>query len=347
MNFKFIIIICSIISIIILSVLFIYNTNFYYSGPETNHFKNGKFFNPYNTYTKKKNFFQVMIWFIKRSHTSWKEIENQKFDVPPNRVFSSKLRVSNIGHNSFLIQTEGINILTDPVWSERASPFSFIGPKRFIQAGIKFENLPPIDVIWVSHNHYDHMDLKSLYRLWKKFHPRIITPLGNDYIIKSYNKNIKCETYDWYDTVKINKNLNFYLRPMQHWSSRGLFDHNKALWAALEIKTNSPKGNILFIGDSGYNKQLFSNYDKLRLAIIPMGAYRPRWLLEYSHMSPENLFQAHKNLSMPLTIPSHYDVFDLADEEQFEAIRDLREILHNNPDNNIHLLEVGNFIFLN
>ncbi|MBF8246417.1 MAG: MBL fold metallo-hydrolase [Rickettsia sp.] len=334
-----------IIFVVSIVISYIRNTNFYYSGPETDHFKNGKFFNNFNTSDKRKKFYQVMLWYLKRQHKPWKNIDNQNFDIPPKKILSSNLRVSNIGHNSFLIQTEGLNILMDPVWSDRASPFSFVGPKRYSQPGIKFEDLPFIDVVWVSHNHYDHMDLKTLDRLWNKFKPRIITPLGNDTIIRSYNKNIECESYDWYDKVRISDSVSFNLKPAQHWSSRGLFDHNKALWSSLEIETSS--GNILFLGDSGYGDgSIFSDYKNLKLAIIPMGAYKPKEIMEYSHISPEKFFQLHKDLLMPLTIPSHYDVFDLADEEQFDATKDLEKILAKNLDHNVHVLGIGQFLLL-
>ena len=128
--------------------------------------------------------------------------------------------------------------MTDPVWSDRASPISFAGSKRVIDPGIKFYDLLPIDVVWVSHNHYDHLDLATIKNLWKTHKPRIITPLGNDKVIHSFDKDIRVGTYDWGDDVMISEDVKFHLSPMQHWSARGLFDRNKALWAALTIETN-------------------------------------------------------------------------------------------------------------
>ncbi|XHD31833.1 MBL fold metallo-hydrolase [Wolbachia endosymbiont of Anurida maritima] len=228
-----------------------------------------------------------------------------------------------MGHVTFLIQTNGLNILTDPVWSDRASPVSFAGPKRVTDPGIKFENLPPIDIVWISHNHYDHLDLVTINSLWKKHKPRIITPLGNDVIIKTYNSEIKVEAYDWGDQVIINDHVKFHVEPMQHWSARGLFDWNKALWAALNIETNS--GNIYFVGDSGYGKGRYfkkakEKFGKFRLALLPMGACEPRWFMKYAHMNPEDMIMAYIDLGQPFTIPSHYDVFKLGYEARGEAL---------------------------
>ena len=264
-----------------------------------------------------------MKWQITRKSVPWpNRIELSEYDIPPARVLGDDLRVSNVGHVTFLIQTQGVNILTDPVWSERASPFSFAGPKRVIDPGIRFEDLPPIDVVWISHNHYDHLDVPTIKKLWKEHRPRIITPLGNDSIIHSHDKKIKVEAYDWGDEVDISNNVKLHLTPMQHWSARGLFDRNKALWSALTIETKG--GNIYFIGDSGYGEGRYFKRDKekfgeFRLALLPMGAYEPRWFMKYAHMNPDDMLKAHNDLGQPHTIPCHYDVFKLTDEGRGEA----------------------------
>ena len=180
----------------------------YYEGKMSDHFDGNRFFDP--EIDDKKNFLSFLKWKLTGKSIKWpSRVDVIKYDEPPERVFGDNLRISNVGHVTFLIQTQGINILTDPVWSERASPFSFIGPKRVINPGIKFENLPPIDIVWISHNHYDHLDIDTIKKLWKHHKPRIITPLGNDTIIHSYDKNIKVEAYDWGDEVIISKNMKF------------------------------------------------------------------------------------------------------------------------------------------
>lgn len=318
----------------------------YYTGKLSDHFDGTRFFDPEVPYDK--SFVDVLKWRMVKNPAKWPEkVENKQFDIPPQRVNGKGLRVSYVGHVTFLIQTEGLNILTDPVWSERASPVGFSGPKRVQEPGIKFDDLPPIDIVWISHNHYDHLDLATINLLWEKHKPRIITPLGNDTIIKKHNPAIKVEAYDWEDQVVINDQVKFYLSAMQHWSARNLLDRNKALWAALTIETKD--GNIYFIGDSGYGNGRYFKKDKekfgkFRLALIPMGAYEPRWFMQYAHMNPEEMVKAHIDLGKPYTIPSHYDVFSLTDEPRGAALADLakaKTLL--SVDKKIKALEVGQF----
>lgn len=302
----------------------------YYHGKASDHFDGLRFFDPELPFNK--SFFDVLKWLCRGKSYPWPDkVPNKQFDVPPERVMGPELRVSCVGHVSFLIQTNGLNILTDPVWSDRASLatlMAFLGPKRVIDPGIKFEDLPPVDVVWISHNHYDHLDLATLNLLWKKHKPRIIAPLGNDAIIKKHNPLIKVEVCDWGDQLLMNDEVKFHIEPMQHWSARSLFDRNKALWAALNIET--PSGNIYFIGDSGYGegryfKRAKEKFGKFRLALLPMGAYAPRWFMKYAHMNPEDMLRAHIDLGQPFTVPSHYDVFKLADEPRGEALVHLEE----------------------
>ena len=315
----------------------------------SDHFDGKRFFDP--EVPDKKTFASFLKWQFTKKSIAWpKKVDVIKYDIPPERIAGNDLRISYVGHVTFLIQTQNLNILTDPVWSERASPFSFIGPKRVIDAGIKFDYLPPIDVIWISHNHYDHLDLPTINKLWSRNKPRIITPLVNDKIIQSYNKNIKVEAYDWHDAVKINNDINFHLSPMQHWSARGLFDHNVALWAALTIETKG--GNIYFIGDSGYGDGRYFKRDKekfkeFRLSLLPMGAYSPRWFMKYAHMNPDDMVQAYRDLGQPYTVPTHFDVFKLTDEGKGEALVALEEAKRfHKIGNKIKVLNVGEYWFV-
>ncbi|MDG1437298.1 MAG: MBL fold metallo-hydrolase [Rickettsiaceae bacterium] len=312
----------------------------------SDHFDGKRFFDPEVSNTN--TFFRFLKWRVTRKPPNWPDhIAVKHYDVPPKVVLGDNLRVSNIGHVTFLIQTQGINILTDPVWSDRASPVSFAGSKRIIDPGVNFEDLPPIDIVWISHNHYDHLDIKTIERLWKIHKPRIITPLGNDKIIHSYNKEVKVEAYDWGDEIKITKQVKFHLGPMQHWSARGIFDHNKALWSALTIETDG--GNIYFVGDSGYGegryfKRALNKFGQFRLALLPMGAHKPRWFMEYAHMNPDDMVQAHIDLGKPFTIPSHYNVFQLADESYYDALVELKKAQRKyNIGNNIKIINVGEY----
>lgn len=334
---------------IVLFAYFLFSYTNYYNGKISNHFDGNRFFDP--EFNNNKNFLDFLKWRFTEKSSIWPEkVQNNQFDLPPERVMGSDLRVSYVGHVTFLIQTQGLNILTDPVWSERASPVSFAGPKRVLEPGIKFEHLPPIDLVWISHNHYDHLDLKTIEFLWEKHKPRIITPLGNDTIITNYNPNIKVEAYDWGEQVIISNDVKFHIEPMQHWSARGMFDRNKALWAALNIETKS--GNIYFVGDSGYGngryfKKAKEKFGNFRLALLPMGAYAPRWFMQYAHMNPEDMVKAYIDLGKPFTIPSHYDVFKLTDEPRGEALIHLEKARKDlSTGETIKPLEVGQFEFI-
>ncbi len=339
-----------VIAVLFMISFFIASCKTYYGGAVSDHFDGKRFFDPENS--DDKNLWKFLKWQLTKKSIPWPDhVELESYDQPPERVYGKELRVSNIGHVTFLIQTQGINILTDPVWSDRASPISFAGPKRVIDPGIKFEDLPPIDVVWISHNHYDHLDIDTIKKLWAVHKPRIITPLGNDTIIHSYDDEIKVEAYDWGDNVAITKDLKFYIEPMQHWSARGIFDRNKALWAALVIETNG--GNIYFIGDSGYGegryfKRAKEKYGSFRLALLPMGAYEPRWFMKYAHMNPEEMVYAHWDLGSPWTVPSHYDVFKLTDEGRGEALKELEKARNNHSSqygtmHKIKAMKVGEF----
>jgi len=322
----------------------------YYTGKLSDHFDGSRFYDPVLDY--KNNFGALLKWKLSGKSKPWpNKVAVTQYDIPPKKVHGDMLRVSNIGHVTFLIQTQGLNILTDPVWSKRASPVSFAGPERVIDPGIKFEDLPPIDVVWISHNHYDHLDIETIEKLWNTHKPRIIAPLGNDKVIASHNKNIIVETYDWGDEIEITKHVKLHLSPMQHWSARGLFDKNKALWAALTIQTDG--GNIYFVGDSGYGNGRYFKKDKqkfghFRLALLPMGAYEPKWFMEYAHMDPFDMVNAYIDLGEPYTIPSHYDVFKLTDEGRGEAKAALQEAIQkrNIIKNNIKVLDVGAYWYV-
>jgi len=238
-------------------------------------------------------------------------------DTPPERVGGDRVRLSFVGHVSWLIQTAGVNILVDPVWSERASPFSFTGPKRCNHPGIAFEALPPIDVVLVSHGHYDHLDIKTLSRLAAKFSPRVITPLGNDVTMRRANSAIRAEAFDWQHRVELGADVAVNLVPTRHWSARGLFDRNRALWASFVMETRA--GKIYIVCDSGYGegkhfRRVAEAHGPLRLAILPIGAYEPRWFMRDQHMNPADAVQALADCGAAQALAHHHGTFQLTDE---------------------------------
>ena len=288
----------------------------YYAGPESDHFDGERFFLPGNEMTR--DFGDFLKWQRTREQGAWPEwVENVFADTPPPRIASDDLRVSFVGHATVLIQTAGLNILTDPTWSERASPFGFVGPKRVNAPGIAFEDLPPIDAVVISHNHYDHLDLDTLSRLAAHSNPRVLVPLGNARTITAHDKAVSVEEYDWGEYATLSEEVTVHLAPLQHWSARGLSDRNKALWAAYIIQT--PGGSIYFAGDTGYGDgQLFRaaarDYGTPRLAILPIGAYLPEWFMAYPHMNPRDAIKAHKDLGATFSLAHHFNTFPLADD---------------------------------
>ncbi len=288
----------------------------YYDGPPSDHFDGTRFFLP--GLESERGRLDFLKWQFTRERAEWPEsVANPPAEPPLERVPGSDLRVTFVGHASFLIQTQGLNILTDPVWSERASPFTWNGPKRVRAPGIALEALPPIDQIWISHNHYDHLDVATLQRLWTDHRPRILVPLGNDRILQDAIAGIEVEAYDWGDRVDLGDGLAIHLDPMQHWSARGLFDRNKALWAAFTMET--PDGALVFIGDSGYGdgatfRAIAERHGPVRLAILPIGAYEPRWFMRQAHMNPEEAVAALRDLDAQRGLASHFETFQMTDE---------------------------------
>jgi L-ascorbate metabolism protein UlaG (beta-lactamase superfamily) len=287
----------------------------YHDGPVSDHFDGLRFFDSHGA--SPKSLVELAKMFATRQLSPWpKWVANPRSDVPPRRVDGATWRVAFVGHASLLIQAAGLNILVDPVWSERVSPVSFAGPKRVNAPGIGFDALPPIDVVLVSHNHWDHLDLPTLSRL-AAHRPRIVAPLGNDAIIKAHDPAMPVEVFDWHDRVELSPQVAVTFAPMRHWSARHLFDRNKALWAAFVIET--PAGRIYHVADSGYGDgHHFSTarerYGPFRLAVLPIGAYEPRWFMREMHMNPAEAVQAFRDCGAELALAHHFGTFQLTEE---------------------------------
>jgi L-ascorbate metabolism protein UlaG (beta-lactamase superfamily) len=289
-----------------------------YSGPTSDHFDGQRFFDPDGAPPKALR--ELLRWQFggERQRAKWPDwVENSFSDTPPLRVRGPNVRLSFVGHASWLIQSSGLNILIDPVWSMRVSPFGWAGPKRHNHPGIAFAALPPIDVVLVSHGHYDHLDVATLSRLAKTFAPRVITPLGNDLTMNAANPAIKAESFDWSDRVELGAGIAVTLVPTRHWSARGLFDRNRALWASFVLQT--PAGKIYIVCDSGYGegkhfRRVAEAHGPLRLAILPIGAYEPRWFMREQHMNPADAVQALRDCNAEQALAHHHGTFQLTDE---------------------------------
>jgi L-ascorbate metabolism protein UlaG (beta-lactamase superfamily) len=289
-----------------------------YSGPKSDHFDGERFFDPHGAPPKKLR--EVLRWQFggEGERAKWPEwVENAFFDTPPPRVDGGKVRLCFVGHASWLIQVAGLNILVDPVWSTRVSPVRWAGPKRHNDPGIAFPALPRIDTVLVSHGHYDHLDVTTLSRLAKTFAPRVITPLGNDLAMRAADATIKAEGYDWRDRIELGNAVAVTLVPTHHWSARGMFDRNRALWASFVLET--PAGKIYIVGDSGYGegrhfRHVAEAHGPLRLALLPIGAYEPRWFMRDQHMNPADAVKALADCGAEAALAHHHGTFQLTDE---------------------------------
>jgi len=292
-----------------------------YQGPITDHF-DGKNFINYGG-VKAKGFENIFKYFIKRKPTKWvipKDVVTKA--TVTNKVIDPNFRVTFINHATILIQLKGVNIITDPVYSRAAGLFGMIGPLRKLPPGIELEDLPPIDFVFISHNHYDHLDIGAIKKIAKQHHPKFITTLGNDLLLKKYTS--KLQAIDWWQSIELTNEIELICTPGQHFSSRGLTDRDANLWGGFVLKTKT--GNIYWAGDSGYGnffKDIGKKYGPFRFACIPIGAYKPRWFMSPIHISPEEAVQVHLDIKSQQSMAFHWGTFNLSDEGWDEPGRDL------------------------
>ncbi|SMC88648.1 MBL fold metallo-hydrolase [Rhizobium sp. RU36D] len=304
--------------------------NPYYSGPQSDHFDGVRFYNPGGV--EPGSFRDLLRWQFNGQRSKWPKAVESPFagHKPEPRVEDGQLRVTMVGHATMLIQVAGLNILTDPVWSERVSPFSFVGPKRVVKPGIAFEDLPPIDLVLVSHNHYDHLDVATLKRLHQSHSPAIITPLGNDTIIRPVAPGAGIKTLDWGESTEVSESVRITAEPSHHWSARGSSDRRMALWAAFVIET--PAGLIYHVGDTGFHdginyRAAAAKYGAFRLAILPFGAYEPRWFMKGQHQNPDEAVQGMLLSGATHVAGHHFGTFQLTDEPIDQPVTHLRAAL--------------------
>jgi L-ascorbate metabolism protein UlaG (beta-lactamase superfamily) len=259
----------------------------------------------------------LLRWRLKGSPARWpKKVENRAFPPPPARVAGDDLKATWIGHSTVLLQTAGLNILTDPFLSDRASPVSFAGPKRVRPPALTPERLPPIDIILLSHNHYDHMDLPALRAIAALHAPHVVTPRGNARWIRKASGLLRIDELHWGEALTSGA-ARIHLTPALHWSQRGVFGANKALWGAFVVET--PGGIVYFAGDTGYGSgSTFADVRKQfgapRLSLLPIGAYEPRWFMHPQHMNPEEAVKAHAHLESRTSLGIHHGTLQLTDE---------------------------------
>jgi L-ascorbate metabolism protein UlaG (beta-lactamase superfamily) len=275
----------------------------------TDHFDGSRFFN--STAAAGQPFSAVPRLFLE-PRVPWPE----RIEVPPQRAApldGAQAVVTFIGHSTFLIQTAAGNIITDPIYSRRAGPLNRMGPPRVRAAAIGFDDLPPIALVLLSHNHYDHCDLATLGRLRQRFNPVVVTPLGNAQLVRSAGLR-RIEELDWWEDA-VSAPVPVTLTPAQHFSARGPFDRNRALWGGFACRAGGLR--IFFAGDTGYSpyfSAIRQRFGPMDLSLLPIGAYEPRWFMKDVHMNPAEAVQAHLDLESRQSIGMHFGTFQLTTE---------------------------------
>jgi len=312
-------------------------------GEVSDHFDGQRFVNPSGTAGQP---FTEVPRMLSERRTPWPRHVDVAIQTPP-ALGDAAAAVTFVGHSTFLIQTAAGNLLTDPMFSNRAGPFGVLGPRRVREPAIRFDELPPIGTVLLSHNHYDHCDLPTLRKLARRFDPTVVTPLGNARLVRSAGIR-RVEEMDWWDQRAVGA-LSITLTPAQHFSARTPFDRNRALWAGFVMRFGDRR--IYFAGDTAYAsffRDIGQRFGPFDLALLPIGAYEPRWFMHVVHMNPAEAVQAHLDLGGPDTIGMHFGTFQLTGEGIDAPIRDLEEARKTNgvPPSRFRVLEFGESMHL-
>jgi L-ascorbate metabolism protein UlaG (beta-lactamase superfamily) len=303
----------------------------------------------------------VLRWRAERGAEPWPAwIASEAGPRPARRVADGGVRVTLVNHATLLVQMDGVNVLTDPVWSERVSPVAWLGPKRHRRPGIRFEELPPLDAVLVSHNHYDHLDLATLRRLAAREPVPFLVGLGNgDYLARfgvvargavtgaatldarsrtmevgararavEVGARARAVEMDWGDTVELGGGVRVVALPARHWSSRTPWDRARTLWCSYVIE--GPSGRVYVAGDTGYGGHFAAigeAYGPFRLALLPIGAFLPRWFMRDHHVAPHETLRAAAELRAGTSVVMHYGTFALGDDGPTTPLDSLRAAL--------------------
>ena len=292
-----------------------------YHGPASDHFDGRFFFNP--DAPAGRSFRDFLRWRRTAHPTPWPRIVSNRIrPALPQRLEQGQIALTFINHITFLIQFPGLNVLTDPVYSERASPFRHLGPRRVRDPGLPYAELPPIHIVLVTHNHYDHLDIETLMRLQATHAPQFITGLGSRAFLESFGLS-RVDELDWWQSVNA-ADAEVTMTPAQHWSTRGPGNRNRTLWGGFIMRVGARQ--VYFAGDTGYWKHfrdVRARFGRMDLALLPIGAYEPRWFMRDQHMNPDDATRAHMDLDAKLSIATHFGCFELTDEGIDEPVVDL------------------------
>jgi L-ascorbate metabolism protein UlaG (beta-lactamase superfamily) len=286
-----------------------------------------------------------MKWLWEMETVEWPDWVNDPPQPPPiANVKKGELRVTFINQATTLIQMDGINVLTDPIWSDRAGPFSWMGSKRVRAPGVRMDDLPNIDIILISHDHYDHLDLPTLEKLLEKHQPVVLTGLGVKCPVASIRQNDILEL-DWWQGYPHVTGAKVTFVPSLHKSGRGLFNGNRTLWGGFVIESSS--GRVLFMGDTAFGdflKDIKERFPHFHLAILPIGNYEKRWFMKTEHMNPDDAVRVHKMLNVTKSVGIHFGTFKEHPEQAIDAHeKDLQIALdkYNIPESDFWLLKFG------
>jgi N-acyl-phosphatidylethanolamine-hydrolysing phospholipase D len=274
----------------------------------------------------KKTFSEFIQWRMSKEKSP-PRVQIEQSDDWRNLESSSANYAVWIGHATYLLNNGDLTIMTDPIFSERASPVAWAGPKRMIPPSIPLADLPPIDVVVISHNHYDHLDLPSLKAL-QQANPEVVilVPQGDKALLEGQGlQNV--HQFRWWQNIRLGE-TELTFTPVQHWSSRGITDRNSSLWGGWFIK--SPSLSLYHAGDTGYSKDFVKTRETLGVpdvAFIPIGAYEPRWFMRTQHVNPAEAVQVALDLKAPRSFGMHWGTFILTDEPVKSPPEELKKAL--------------------
>jgi L-ascorbate metabolism protein UlaG (beta-lactamase superfamily) len=276
------------------------------------HFDGKRYFNPGGS--EARGFLDVLRWKLStRPESSPRFVADVEQSKPPARIEGPNLRATFINHSTVLLQERDLHILTDPIWAERASPIASIGPRRRRNPGVRFEDLPRIDTVLLSHNHYDHLDLATLRRLADLGHSQFIVPAGVARLLRSERIGPVHEL-DWGESLPLMQ-ARIHCVPAVHFSARGLSDRNRTLWCGYVVET--AQRIVYFAGDTAFGDHFAAIRERFgppRLALLPIGAYLPRWFMSPVHISPDDAVRAHEILGAETSLAIHFGTFQLGDD---------------------------------
>jgi L-ascorbate metabolism protein UlaG (beta-lactamase superfamily) len=294
--------------------------------PASDHF-NGKTFHQPGSHPERL-FRDFLRWRFTSRPTQWPKSVAVATQAPPPAPRGNEVVATWLGHATYLVQTTSGNFLFDPVFSNRVSPFTWIGPHRVHPVPIPLSALPEINAVCLSHDHYDHCDSASLRQLAERFRPTFIAPLRHHDLLSRVGAQDIVEL-DWWETTRLRSGAEITLTPTKHWSNRFGTPRNHRLWGGFYVRVGSPRRTIWFVGDSGYDRDLFhqvrSRGGAPDLALVPIGAYEPRWFMAPMHMNPAEAVQLHIDSGARLSLAMHWGTFQLTDESRDAPLAALAE----------------------